>query len=238
MEIKNKVAIVTGASSGIGEATVKLLSQKGARVVLVARSKEKLEKLSKELSESYVVVADMSKEDDVRLMVKKVIDHFGRVDILVNNAGRGYDANIEEIDPQKFKELFALNILGPLVAMQEVIPLMRKQGGGAIINISSGTALMNLPHISAYSSLKRALIGLSLAAREELKDSGITVSVVYPFITATQFGINKVGLRKGEGQDYTKIPNADSAEHVASKIVEAIETENPEVFAHEWMGKK
>jgi len=116
---------------------------------------------------------------------QKTVEHFGQVDILVNNAGKGYDASIVDTDVNKFQELFNLDVLGPLLAMQAVIPYMQKQGGGSIINISSGTALMALPNMAAYSSLKRALVGISLTAREELKTDKINVGVVYPYITAT-----------------------------------------------------
>src|SRR5207237_7691199 len=128
-------AIVTGASSGIGLETAKLLSQGGARVALVARSKEKLEKLAQELKDSFVVAADMSREQEVRDMVKTVHGHYGRVDILINNAGRGYDALIEKIDITQFRELIELNLISPLSAMQEVIPIMKTQGGGTIVNV-------------------------------------------------------------------------------------------------------
>src|ERR1035437_5370503 len=96
MNFKDKVAIVTGASSGIGLATAKLLSQNGAKVVLAARSLLKLQELSKKLPDSLVIQTDMTKEEDIKKMVQQVFKHFGRIDILVNNAGRGYDASIEE----------------------------------------------------------------------------------------------------------------------------------------------
>lgn len=201
MKVKNKVAIITGASSGIGLATAQLLSQEGARVVLAARSLDKLQKLSKELPGSLVVQADMTKEEDVKKMVHEALKRFGKIDILVNNAGRGYDAFIEEIDTAKFKELFSLNLLGPVLAMQQVLPIMKKQGEGVIINISSGTALMALPGMSAYSSLKRALVGISLTAREELKNDGISVSVIYPYITATAFEKNTIKTKRVQSQD-------------------------------------
>ena len=237
MNIKNKVAIVTGASSGIGLATAKLLTKKGAKVALVARSKEKLNKISSELPGSKIFAADMSKEDDIRQMIKKVIEHFGHVDILVNNAGRGYDSTVEEIKPKLFRDLFDLNLLGPVTAMQEVIPLMRKQGNGSIINISSGTALMFLPGMAAYSSLKRALVGISLTAREELKDDNINVSVIYPYITKTDFEKNTLKEKNEEEEPNPSLPEGDTAEHVAEKIVEAIEKEKAEIFAHDWMKK-
>lgn len=100
MEVEGKVVIVTGASSGIGLATAKLLTQKGAKVVLVSRSRDKLEKISQQLPYSFVVPADMSKPEDIKRMVKQVQNHFGRIDILVNDAGQGYDTPARQ--PKKF----------------------------------------------------------------------------------------------------------------------------------------
>jgi short-subunit dehydrogenase len=190
MDVKNKVAIVTGASGGIGLATAKILSNKGAKLALVARSKEKLEQLAKELPEAIAVPADMSKIDDVKSMISKVVRHFGRIDILVNNAGQGYDTPVEKTDTKVFQHIFDLDVVGPLAAMKEAIPIMRKQGGGAIINVSSGTALMILANNGPYSGLKKALAQISLTARAELAEDKIVVSVVYPFITLTDFEKN------------------------------------------------
>lgn len=236
MNIKDKVAIVTGASSGIGEAAAKLFSKNGAKVALVARSKEKLNELSKELFYSFAVVCDMSNEEEVKKMVQTVQKHYGRIDILINNAGQGYDAQIEKINPKIFSEVFDLDVLGPLVAMQCVIPIMKKQGSGAIVNISSGTALMSIPGMAAYSSLKRALVGLSLTAREELKEENISVSVVYPYITNTDFEKNTIKEEEWEGG--TPPQEADSADHVAKIILEAVEKGEAELFAHDWMKKE
>jgi short-subunit dehydrogenase len=240
MNIRNKVAVVTGASSGIGFSTAGLLTKDGARVALVARSLNKLKELAKELKGSFVVKTDMSKEGEIRKMIKEVKEHFGRIDILVNNAGRGYDASIEKTDIKLFRDLSELDLIGPLVAMQEVIPVMKKQGGGVIVNISSGTALMTLPNMAGYSALKRAVVGLSLTAREELKKDKISVSVVYPFITNTDFEKNT--LKSGEKFEYSggvgNIPDADPPELIAEKIVEAIKTGKAEIFAHDWMKRR
>jgi short-subunit dehydrogenase len=241
MSIKGKIAIVTGASSGIGMATARLLSQNGVKVVLVARSKEKLDKLAKELPDSLVIQADMTKKEEIKAMVNKASEHFGRIDILVNNAGQGYDASIENIDIDVLHKLFDLDVAGPLVAMQEVVPIMRKQGGGAIVNISSGTALMALPNMSAYSALKRALVGVSLTANEEFKKDKIVVSVVYPYITLTDFEKNTIrakGIKDFEWEEEdSDFQPPDSAEYVAEKILEGIKNEETEIYVHDWMKK-
>jgi short-subunit dehydrogenase len=239
MNVQNRVAIVTGASSGIGLAISKLLAQRGARVALVSRSKEKLESISKSLPNSFAIAADMTKEGEIRKMVERTKDHFGRIDILINSAGQGYDAPVEKIDIDTFRYVFALDVVGPLIAMQEVIPLMKSQGGGTIVNVSSGTALMYLPNMGAYSSIKRALAAISLTAREELKDENIVVSVMYPYITLTDFErntIKDVG-ESDEGQEGGPPFPADTAEYVAEKMLEGMESGEAEIFAHDWMRK-
>ncbi|MGE5575351.1 MAG: SDR family NAD(P)-dependent oxidoreductase [Ignavibacteria bacterium] len=237
MNVKDKTAIVTGASSGIGLSTARLLSKMGAKVALVSRSKEKLEKLSSEIPNSIVVQADMSRVFEVKRMVKEVNDRFGKIDILVNNAGVGYDALAEKIDVDTCHYIFDLDLVGPLAAMQQVIPHMRKQGGGTIINISSAVALMTLPNNAPYASIKRALAVLTLTAREELKNDNITVSVVYPYITLTNFErntIRDVPVPESELEPHGPFP-PDSADYAAQKIVEGIESGEAEIFAHDWL---
>jgi short-subunit dehydrogenase len=228
---------VTGASSGIGLATARLLTAKGARVALVSRSKDIIGRISKELPNSLAIPTDMTKEDTIKRMVKQTRKHFGRIDILVNNAGQGYDAPIEKTDITTFRYIFELDVVGQLIAMQEVIPIMRSQGGGSIINVSSGTALMYLPNMGAYSAVKRALAGISLTAREELKKDNIVVSVVYPYITLTNFQENTITdfVDEWEGEEGGDYHPADTAEYMAEKIVEGIESGEAKIFAHEWM---
>lgn len=241
MNIRNKVIIITGASSGIGLATVKLLSKQGAKLALVSRSKERLEKLSRDIPESIAVPADMTKIPEIKKMTKKINEHFGRIDVLINNAGQGYDAPIEKTDINLFHHIFNLDVVGPLIAMQQVIPMMKKQGGGAIINISSGTALMYLPNMGAYSAMKRALANISLTAREELKKNNIIVSVVYPYITLTDFEKNTIKdafLYENTTEEETSWFPADTADYVAQKILEGIESGDAEIFAHDWMKKR
>ncbi len=242
MDIKGKVVIVTGASSGIGLAAAKLLTSRGAKVALAARSKDKLTKLAAELPDSLAVPTDMTKPDQIKAMVKTVQERYGRVDVLVNNAGQGYDAAIPDITVKTLQELFNLDFIGPLLAIQQVIPLMRNQGGGAIVNISSGLALMHLPNMSAYAAIKAALAHFSLSARSELKKSQISVSVVYPYITDTAFEANtiKEGRQQawGDGNGDHQPPPADSAELVAQLIADCLKTGQAEAFAHDWMKSK
>ena len=238
MDVRNKIAIITGASSGIGLATARLLTEKGAKLTLVSRSKEKLEKLSTEIPNSLAVPADMTKITEIKNMIEQTQEHFGKIDILINCAGQGYDAPMEKTNINTFHYIFDLDVVGPLVAMQQVIPIMRKQGGGTIINISSGTALMHLPNMSAYSSLKRALADISLTAREELKKDNITVSVMYPFMTLTDFEKNTIkdSVPEEEEQGPSQY-SPDTAEYVAQKMLEGIESGEAEIFPHDWMKK-
>lgn len=239
MNIAGSVVIVTGASMGIGLSTARALAAKGAKVALAARSTELLKKLESEIPNSFAVTVDMNDWDSVRAMVQTVHAHYGRIDGLVNNAGRAYEATIEQIDPDVFEQIFRLNVLSVVVATQAVIPIMRAQGGGAIVNINSGTSFMRIPGYSVYSSSKRALIGISFTAREELAKDGIVVGQVYPGMTATNFGVNKVVADEEKGasgngpvRDYTK---GDSPEDVADLIVKALEEGEAEYFMHERM---
>jgi short-subunit dehydrogenase len=240
MNVQDKAVIVTGASSGIGLETAKILAKQGAKLALVSRSKRKLEQLSVELPNSLAVPADMTKIFEIERMVAQTAEHFGRIDALINCAGQGYDAPVEKTNIDTFHYIFDLDVVGPLVAMKQVIPIMRKQGGGTIVNVSSGTALMYLPNNGAYSAIKRALAHVSLTAREELKKDNIVVSVVYPYITLTNFERNTIKdfvPARGEQEGSGPFP-ADTAEYVAQKILEGIESGEAEIFAHDWMKKR
>jgi short-subunit dehydrogenase len=237
MQIQDRVFIVTGASSGIGLSTAIALSERGGKVALLARSTDTLEKLAQQLPGSLPLTVDMTNFEGVRATIRTVHQHYGRVDGLINNAGRSYAASVEEIDPALFDEIFHLNVLGPIVAMQAVIPLMRVQGAGSIVNINSGTAFMTIPQYSVYSASKRALLGFSLTARAELEKDGIVVSEVYPFITATNFGKNRMSNPSGGGGPVANYAAGDTAEFVAAIILQAIEEGQAQYFANERLRK-
>jgi short-subunit dehydrogenase len=236
MEIKDHVFIVTGASSGIGMSTAIALSERGAKVAVLARSGHALQKLAEQLPGSLPITADVTDFDRVREAVRAVHQHYGRIDGLINNAGRSYAATVEKIDPALFDEIFHLNVLAPIVAMQAVIPVMRAQGGGSVVNINSGTAFMTIPQYSVYSSSKRALLGFSLTARAELEKERIIVSEVYPFITATNFGKNRMGNPAGGGPA-ASYADGDKPEFVAGLILQAIEEGQAQYFANDRLRK-
>lgn len=157
MDINGAVVLVTGASSGIGAATARAASRVGARVVLAARREERIRQLADELGEAVFVRCDVTDPDQVASAVRTATDAFGRIDVLVNNAGQGLQASIDGIDPNDFRAILDLNLVAPLVTMQAVIPIMRTQATGSIINVSSGTTFSALPGTGAYAASKAGL---------------------------------------------------------------------------------
>jgi NADP-dependent 3-hydroxy acid dehydrogenase YdfG len=230
MNIAGKVVLLTGASQGIGLATARFLTQKGARVALVARSAESIEQLAKELPDSLAIPTDMRDEQAIRHMVSQAFEQYGRIDILINNAGQGMHVPIEKADLQQYRDVFELNVVSVIAAMQAVIPIMRQQQGGLIINISSGTSKMVLPGIGPYASTKYALNAITLTARMELAGDNIRVGLVHPGITESNFNKNLIsGRQYGLGRPGG--PPVESSEQVAGTILKAIESEDAETYA-------
>ena len=225
MEVNDRVVIVTGASSGIGAAFARLAAGEGARLVLAARRTERLEALAAELPGALAVTTDLRDPAQVRRLVAAAAEAFGRVDVLVNNAGQGMHVPVEEARLDDLQAIVELNLYGPLVAMQAVLPLMRAQGGGAIVNVSSNTTRMVIPGIGPYSATKCALNQLSATARAEWAADGVVVSVVHPSVTATEFHQTlRAGAMRGGGRLAPEAP-----EVVARAILEAIRSGAAEV---------
>lgn len=233
MEIAEKVVLITGASSGIGLATARLFAQKGAKLALAARSAEKLQQLASELPEAVAIPTDMRDEDEVRHMVARTLEYYKRIDVLINNAGQGLNMPVEKVNIDMYRSVFELNVVSVIVAMQEVIPIMRAQGGGVIINISSGTSKIpperygRANPVGPYASTKYALNAITLIGRQELAADNISLGVVYPGVTATNFYDN---LAAGHQSAPAGATSVDSAESVAAKILEAVETQAAEVY--------
>jgi short-subunit dehydrogenase len=195
MDIKGKVAIVTGASSGIGEATAREFGKEGAKVVIAARRVDKLQALAQEISamgngaECLVVQADLSKLDDIQTLITQTLGRFGRIDILVNNAGFGRLDWLENLDPVKdIQAQIDVNVMGVIQTTRLVLPVMIKQRAGSIVNMCSMAGLVGTPTYTIYAASKHAVHGFSEALRREVKPWGIDVSMIYPGGVVTEFG--------------------------------------------------
>ncbi len=235
MEIAGKVVLITGASSGIGLATARLFARKGAKLALAARSTETLAQLASELPEAIAVPTDMRDEAAVRRMVAQTQEHYKRIDVLINNAGQGLTVPIEKVNIETYRSIFELNVVSVIVAMQAVVPVMRAQGGGVIVNISSGTSKIPPERFRAnpvglYASTKYALNAITLIGRQELAADNISLGVVYPGVTATSFYDN-LAESSQPATGPAGATSVDSAESVAEKILEAVETQAAEVYA-------
>ncbi len=236
MQIEGNVFIVTGASSGIGLETAKAIAAKGGKVALLARSTDAIKELEKDLPGSLAVTCDVTDFPAIHEAVKKVHGHYGQIDGLINNAGRSYAATVEAIEPEAFDEIFHLNVLAPIIALQAVAPIMRAQGGGSIVNINSGTSFMIIPTYSVYSCSKRAFMGFSMAAREELAKDKIVVSQVYPGVTATNFGVNRMAAPNVQGPP-ANYASGQPASEVADVVVQAIEGGEAHYYCNEFIDK-
>lgn len=195
MDPKGKVVVVTGASSGIGEATARQFGREGAKVVLAARRVDKLEALANEIggmgtgAEVLVVQADLSKLEDIQSLIQKTLDKFGRIDVLVNNAGFGRLDWLEKLEPVKdIQGQFDVNVMGVIQTTRQALPVMIKQRSGHIIQMCSMAGLVGTPTYTIYSACKHAVHGFSEALRREVKPWGIDVSMVYPGGVTTEFG--------------------------------------------------
>jgi NAD(P)-dependent dehydrogenase (short-subunit alcohol dehydrogenase family) len=220
MDLVDKVVLITGPSSGIGAATAHA-AECGDRVVLAARRTERVQALARLLPEALAVTCDVTDPAKVRAAVAAAVDRHGRLDVLVNNVGQGLHLPLDQVDPADFRAVLELNTIAPLVAMQAVLPVMRAQKSGTIVNVSSATTHRALPEIGVYSASKAALDMLSAVARRELAQDGITVSAVRPSVTATEFHQH---LRAGRIFPCAANRPADSADHVAAVILGLIRT--------------
>lgn len=188
--LAGRVALVTGASSGIGEATARALAMAGAHVALAARRRERLDALAQELAKSgaqvLVIAADLAQEAENRRIVAETEARFGRLDILVNNAGVMLLAPVDAADPADWRRMLELNVLGLMVSTQAALPGMRARGGGHVVNISSTAGRLPNANISGYSASKFGVFAFSESLRKEVYKDGIRVSVIEPGVVATE----------------------------------------------------
>lgn len=220
IELRDKVVIVTGASSGIGAATARALAAHGAHPVLAARRVDRIQALAAELGQVLAVPTDVTDDAQVHALVKATLDRHGRIDGLVNNAGTSMHARLAEVDLAEYAAALELNVTAMLRMMQAVLPAMRAAGFGRIVNISSGTTRMTPVGVGPYAASKCAVNMLSAVARAEFAADGIDVSLVLPSITATEFG----GGRYTAGVEARPGMVAHTPEYVAGFILRLLRT--------------
>jgi NAD(P)-dependent dehydrogenase (short-subunit alcohol dehydrogenase family) len=214
MKLQGKVAVITGASMGIGEAIAKLFLQEGAKVVLCARNLPRTQAAEQRIgggANTLSVTCDVSKCEQVDALVKAAVAKFGRIDIFVNNAGFGLNDAVADMEMAEFRRMFDTNLFGAVDCMQAVIPLMRQQGGGDIVNISSVSGHIATPYMSGYAATKHAMNAIGKAARMELLRYNINVLTVCPGYIATDFVKNmtkgKNSQRVGSSVKYAVTPD-------------------------------
>jgi NADP-dependent 3-hydroxy acid dehydrogenase YdfG len=188
IDLAGKTVIVTGASSGIRAATARALHAAGAHPVLAARRADRLAELSQELGGALAVPTDVTDPAQVDDLVADTLDRHQRIDGLVNNAGMSVHGPLDQTDLAQFGQALQLNLVGLLTVTQAVLPAMRAQGFGRIVNLSSGTTRRVAVGVGAYASSKYAVNMLTAVLREELAPDGIAVSLLLPSVTATEFG--------------------------------------------------
>lgn len=193
MELQGKVVVVTGASMGIGEEIAKVFGNEGASVVLLSRDAGRADAARARmglLDRTIALSCDVRNSEEIDRVLALTLHHFRRVDVWINNAGHGLLDSVAQMEMQACHELFETNFFGAVSAMQAVIPVMRQQGGGTIINVSSVAGHIPLPFHAAYSASKFALNAIGKAAGIELKRDNIHLLTVCPGYVRTGFGQN------------------------------------------------
>ncbi|USK79339.1 3-hydroxybutyrate dehydrogenase [Peribacillus frigoritolerans] len=199
--VKNKVAIITGSARGIGFEIGKIFAENGAKVVLSDLDQNTVEKAALDLRnnglEAIGLKADVTSEGDIIQLIKQAKDKYGRIDIFINNAGLQHVAPIEEFPTEKFELMIKIMLTAPFISIKNVLPIMKEQGFGRIINISSINGLIGFANKAAYNSAKHGVIGLTKVAALESASFGITVNALCP-------GYVDTPLVRGQLEDLAK----------------------------------
>src|ERR671912_3023799 len=193
MELKGKVAIVTGGTKGIGRAIADALVREGVNVCISARSRNEIDETLEALcalkaGNATGIVSDVCNYSQVKPLFELTVGQFGGLDILVNNAGIGLFQTVEEMSPEDFRSVIETNLFGVFYCCHEAIPLMKQRGGGYIINMSSLAGVNAHPNMAAYNASKFGLNGFSEALMQEVRHDGIKVSYIMPGSVNTEFG--------------------------------------------------
>jgi short-subunit dehydrogenase len=219
-QLSGKVAVITGASMGIGEALAKLFAAEGASIVMCSRDAGRAEAARARVGHperTLALACDVRNREEVERLLGLTLHNFGRLDIWINNAGHGLHDTVAEMDMAACREMFDTNLFGAISGMQVAVPAMLRQGSGTVINISSVAGHIPLPLGAAYSATKFALNAIGKAARLELKGSGVHVMTVCPGFIATNFKENVV--RGRSRRQLGSAVKGISAERVARAVL-------------------
>ncbi len=219
MSLKDKVAIITGGGRGIGRAIALVLAKEGVNVVICARTQSDIDSVAEEVhaanGHALAVHADISRESEVKLLVSKTIDRFGRVDILVNNAGIGAFARVEDLATEDFDAMWGINLRGVFLCTREVLPFMNKQREGDILNISSLAGRNAFVRGAGYCATKWALIGFARCLMLEVREHNIRVVTICPGSVETGFGDRSAESPRSSG-------NIPKAEDIANVVLHTL----------------
>ena len=226
-KLTGKVALVTGASSGIGEATAIALAAEGAAVAVVARREERLQKLVKRISDNggkaYPIVADVTEEAQANEIIQKTKSELGRVDILVNNAGLMLLGMIEGANTDDWRRMINTNVLGLMYATHAVIPIMKGQNSGHIVNISAVSGRTAGAGFGVYNASKWGVVGFSEALRQEVLKYHVRVTIIEPGVVATELATHITDqTAKKTIEDWVKSITTLESEDIAAAILYAV----------------
>ncbi|HKQ76449.1 MAG TPA: SDR family oxidoreductase [Blastocatellia bacterium] len=226
----DSVAIITGASSGIGRATALALAGKGLRLSLLARSEKDLSEVAEEArdrgaSDVSHFVCDVRDETEVDRSVASTLDRFGRIDVLINSAGLSLNGEVDGYSLDDWRTVIDTNLTGTFLTCRAVAPAMKRQGGGQIINISSGAGRNGIKEMAAYCASKFGVIGFTESFALEVRNQNIRVSVLIPGSVATDFSrvAKRSGSRDRDDGGSREIGYSMTAEEAASVIVAILE---------------
>ncbi|HAQ18538.1 MAG TPA: short chain dehydrogenase [Prolixibacteraceae bacterium] len=237
--MKNKVVIITGASSGIGRALAKEFASRGARLSLAARRTGLLKELQSELPETQILIhkTDVSQEDDCRMLIKETVNRFGQIDVLINNAGISMRALFEDVDLKVIRQLMDVNFYGTVYCSKFALPYLLKTKG-SLVGVISIAGYVGLPGRSGYSASKFAIRGFLDSVRIENLKKGLHVLVAAPGFTASE--VRKAALTR-DGSEQGESPRDEdkmmSAEECARHIVKAVEKRKRELILTFTKGK-
>lgn len=231
--MQEKVAIITGASSGIGRATALALAREGYAVVLASRRADVLADLAERCrglgARALDVVTDVARQEQVEALVVACVKRFGRVDVMVNNAGYGVHSRVHETTADQMRRIFDTNYFGVFFGCRAVAPVMIAQGAGHIFNVSSVIGKRGTPFNGAYCATKFAVRGLSDAMRVEMLDYNVHVTTVCPGTTDTPFFDSVEGCRPRGRMRFSRLRGRMSPEVVAGRIAATVGKHKPEL---------